>query len=50
MSVNEQIIEALQSLLSGRGSYKEEEHYKFMEEIINKKIKKLRGNNIRQTN
>ena len=39
---NEHIIKELLSLLDGRGSYKEEEHYKFMETLINKKIKKLR--------
>jgi len=40
--IKEQVIKELLSLLDGRGSYKEEEHYKFMEVIINKKIKKLK--------
>jgi hypothetical protein len=39
---NEYIIKELLSLLDGRGSYKEEEHYKFLEKLINKKIKKYK--------
>lgn len=38
----EHIIKELLSLLDGRGSYNEEPHYRFMENLINKKIKKLR--------
>jgi hypothetical protein len=41
---DENIVKALQSLMEGRGSYKDEEHYKFMEILINKKIKKIRKN------
>ena len=46
----EKVIETLLSLLDGRGSYKEEEHYKFMENLINKKIKKIKKNGISEHN